>query len=148
MPILGSRAAGAASAFGLTSGGPPFMDANGGSVSTSGDYKLHTFNSGGSFIVNALGTDGTYGKAVYLMAVAGGGGGGGGHGGGGGAGGMVDMTNTLLTIGKQTYSVNIGSGGSGGAVAETPAWRRCCGDRSCGGGGGCGSSCGGGCGGG
>ena len=58
-------------------GGPPFMEASGGSVSTSGDFKIHTFNSGGSFVVAALGVDGTYGKAVNAALVGGGGGGGG-----------------------------------------------------------------------
>ena len=32
-------------------GGPPFMEATGGTVTTSGDFKVHTFNSGGSFVV-------------------------------------------------------------------------------------------------
>ena len=79
-------------------GGPPYMEATGGSISTSGDYKIHTFNSGGSFVVNALGADATYGKAVYAVFVGGGGGGGATHGGGGGAGGMVDMDSNLLTV--------------------------------------------------
>ena len=50
-------------------GGPPFMEATGGSISTSGDYKVHTFNSGGSFVVQSLGTDGTYGKAINIVAI-------------------------------------------------------------------------------
>ena len=58
----------------LIGGGPPFMDASGGTVTTSGDFKLHTYNSGGTFVVSALGTDGTYGKAVNMVAIGGGGG--------------------------------------------------------------------------
>ena len=99
--------------------GPPFMEANGGSVTTDGNFKIHTFNTGGSFVVNALGTDSTYGKAVNVVSVAGGGGGGGQHGGGGGAGGMVDMTNNLLTVSATNFTVNIGSGGASGGSGGT-----------------------------
>ena len=111
MPIRGTRAAGSFPGI-LGPSGPPFMEATGGSVSTSGDYKIHTYNSGGSFVVSALGTDSTYGKAVNIVAVGGGGGGGGDHGGGGGGGGMVDMSNAFLTVAAQTYPIGIGSGGS------------------------------------
>ena len=65
MPIRASRGGGSFPS--LIGGGPPFMEATGGSVSTSGDFKIHTFNSGGTFVVSKLGTDGTYGKAVNVV---------------------------------------------------------------------------------
>ena len=52
MPILGSFAAGSGKGFGLTAGASPYMEANGGSVSEVGDYKIHVFTSPGNFIVS------------------------------------------------------------------------------------------------
>ena len=54
---------------------------SGGSISTSGNYKYHTFTSSGTFGVSAVPTD-----ALSYVVIAGGGNGGG-YGGGGGAGG-------------------------------------------------------------
>ena len=45
MPILGSFAAGSGKGFGLTAGANPYMEANGGTVSEVGDYKIHVFTS-------------------------------------------------------------------------------------------------------
>ena len=44
--------------------------ASGGTVTTSGDYKIHTFTSSGNFVVSGLGT------AIDYLMIAGGGGGG------------------------------------------------------------------------
>ena len=56
--------------------------ASGGTVTTSGDYKIHTFTSSGNFVVSNVGTD------IDYLIIAGGGGGGWSNGGvGGGAGG-------------------------------------------------------------
>ena len=52
MPILGSFAAGSGKGFGLTAGSNPYMEANGGTVSEVGDYKIHVFTSPGNFIVS------------------------------------------------------------------------------------------------
>ena len=86
-----------------------FTVATGGTVTTDGDYKIHTFNSGGTFSVSTVGTDA---QATYLL-IAGGGGGGdrNGHGGGGGAGGYVEGTIPALTV--TSYPITIGSGGLG-----------------------------------
>ena len=81
------------SAIGSSEG---FIQASGGTESTSGDYKIHTFNTTSSFTVNVAG-DETNGKVDYLVVACGGGGGGFasgdfnnfGSGGGGGAGGML-----------------------------------------------------------
>ena len=43
-----------------------FITATGGTITTDGDYKVHTFTAAGadSFIVNSVGTDPTYGNKV------------------------------------------------------------------------------------
>jgi len=76
--------------------------ASGGTITTDGDYKVHTFNSSGTFTVSTI----TGGDAALDFLVIGGGGGGGySYGGGGGAGG---------------YRTSYGSTSGGGAVAELP----------------------------
>ena len=54
----------------------------GGSVATSGDYKIHTFTGPGTFCVSCAGNSAGNDKVSYLV-VAGGAGGGAGNGGGG-----------------------------------------------------------------
>ena len=60
---------------------PDFSIATGGSIVTSGDYKIHTFTSSGNFVFSA-----GKNKDIEYLVVAGGGGGSGHLGGGGGAG--------------------------------------------------------------
>jgi hypothetical protein len=84
------------------------MIATGGTISTSGNYKIHTFNSSGTFqITQGSGT-------VYYLLVGGGGGGGSGSGntfyGGGGGGGGELVSSTSLGVGS--YGVTVGAGGS------------------------------------
>jgi len=43
---------------------PEFMEATGGSVTTSGDYKIHVFQADGSFDVT-VGYDPTYGTEAH-----------------------------------------------------------------------------------
>lgn len=90
------------------------MVATGGTITTSGNYKIHTFTSSGTFTVTAPGTA----PSVQYLIVAGGGGGGYGPGGstfrmggGGGAGGLVTGT---ATLGQTSYPVVVGGGGAGG----------------------------------
>ena len=87
-------------------------EASGGTVTTSGDYKIHTFTSSGSFVVS------TPGVLSDVLIVAGGGAGGWGFawtssepntGGGGGAGGLKHLTNVAVT--PQTYSITVGAAG-------------------------------------
>ena len=85
-----------------------YLTATGGTVTTDGDYKVHTFNSTGTFEV----TNTTNATVEYLV-IAGGGGGGGNGGGGGGAGGY--LTATGLSVAKQSYTVTVGAGGAKGA---------------------------------
>jgi len=79
----------------------------GGTITTSGTTRIHTFTSSGTFAntISNLSAD-------YLI-VAGGGGGGSddnNKGGGGGAGGMSTFTSTLST---GSYTATIGAGGAG-----------------------------------
>jgi len=111
---------------------PPVMDqtlyvtATGGTVTTSGDYKIHTFNSDANFVVSCAGTSSGSNKVSYLV-VAAGGGGGTGYGGGGGAGGFREgkcssdpYTDSPLDAGSglsvpaATYPITVGGGGAGG----------------------------------
>jgi hypothetical protein len=94
----------------------PFVAATGGSVVTSGDYKIHTFTGGDNFVVSSAGNP-TGSDTVEYLVVAGGGGGGGG---GGGAGGF--RTNFPspavggLPVSATTYPITVGgAGGAGGA---------------------------------
>ena len=103
-----------------------YTQATGGTETTSGDFKIHTFNSSSNFVVTQVGQPG-YGTAVAsYMVVAGGGGGGSVRGGGGGAGGFregraandsytVSPLNAPagLTLTQQTYPITVGAGGAG-----------------------------------
>ena len=67
--------------------GATFMTATGGTITTSGNCKIHTFTGPGTFTVCSLSTSASANEVSY-MVVAGGGGGGSDRGGGGGAGGF------------------------------------------------------------
>ena len=88
------------------------IEASGGIVSVSGNYKMHAFTQPGTsaFTVTSV-PDGT---TAEVLVVAGGGGGGGSHGGGGGggAGGVVHHTSYPIAVG--TYNVVVGDGGIAG----------------------------------
>ena len=111
-------------------GNPGFIAATGGTVSTSGDFKIHTFNADGCFsVTNTFGSD--VGAKVSYVVVAGGAGGGGG---GGGAGGFREAkvpsdpytdspldAGTGLPVSVQTYPISVGAGGTGGdGFGSTP----------------------------
>ncbi len=85
-----------------------FIVATGGTITTDGNFKVHTFNSSGTFEITA----GT-GDVEYLVI---GGGGSGGSYGGGGAGGYLTGTSTALTVG--TFNVTVGTGGGGNGLGE------------------------------
>ncbi len=99
-----------------------FVCASGGTVTTSGNYKIHTFTGGGTFTITCPGT-------VEYLIVGGGGGGGtsgsNGYSGGGGGGrvlsGSVSLSNNnyTVTVGGSgtagTAGVNGGVGGTGGS---------------------------------
>lgn len=84
----------------------------GGTITTNGDYKVHTFKLGDT------GTNFVPGKAgnIAVLVVAGGGGGGTLNGGGGGGGGYY--YNASLAVTAQTYAVTVGDGGAGSTSAS------------------------------
>jgi hypothetical protein len=79
--------------------------ATGGTITTSGDFKIHKFTSSGTFSVSTAGT-------MDYVLVAGGAGAGARHCGGGGAGGVV--LQRFKSVGTGSYSITIGAGGAAG----------------------------------
>jgi len=90
-----------------------FITATGGTVTTDGNYKIHTFTSSGSFTIT--GGSGN----IDVLVIAGGGGGGPHSGGGGGGGGVIHNSTFPVTV--QSYSVTVGSGGLGALGAQNTA---------------------------
>ena len=90
----------------------PISAATGGTVTTAGDYKIHTFTSSDNFVVTN-----NLSNFEYLM-VAGGGGGGSGYSnssyaaGGGGGGGMITGS---ISVNNGTFPIVVGAGGVGQA---------------------------------
>jgi len=78
----------------------------GGTITTSGSYRIHTFTSSGTFTVPS-----GFSAASDVLIVAGGGGTGYDVGGGGGAGGLLSQSPTLSS---GSYSITIGGGGGSG----------------------------------
>ena len=92
--------------------GPSFISATGGTITTSGDFKIHTFTGDGCFVVatvgNPIGSD-----SVDYLVVAGGGAGAKGRAGGGAGGYRTSFPGgTKITTPATTYPVTVGSGGS------------------------------------
>ena len=98
---------------------PPYVAATGGTITTSGDFKIHTFTSSGTFTVTAPGTSDGSNTVDYLVVAGGGGGAGFGGcglgGGGGGAGGYRESFPNPATGGTpvtaQAYPITVGGGG-------------------------------------
>lgn len=85
-----------------------FIIATGGTVTTDGNFKIHTFTTTGSnsLVINQVGS-GDFNTIEYFV-LAGGGAGGNGAGGGGGAGGLLTGSiNPTIT----TYNIFVGAGG-------------------------------------
>ena len=107
---------------------PIFLTATGGTETTTGDFKIHTFTSSGCFVVSSLGnsdtvTNGGPSNVDYLVVA--GGAGGGASGGGGGAGGYrttfpsPDCNAGSHPVTATTYPITVGAGGSGGPGPAT-----------------------------
>jgi len=114
------------------SGVPTFISASGGTVTTCGDFKIHSFTSDGTFTINSAPTPSN--NNVSYMVIAGGGGGGssGVTGGGGGAGGFREgetpaapytgsplKNSSGLPVSVQAYPITVGGGGTG-ATSTSP----------------------------
>jgi hypothetical protein len=109
--------------------GAAYITATGGTITTCGDYKIHTFTADGCFSVTEANVPAN--AYVDYLVVAGGGGGGSGNGsanGGAGAGGYRESycsttsgcytasplaSATSLPVSVQTYPVTVGGGGTG-----------------------------------
>jgi len=98
--------------------------ADGGNITTSGVYKIHTFTSSGTFTATGNG-------AVDVLVVAGGGAGGYNNAGGGGAGGLIYKTSHSITNGSYPVIIgggntnsqrNLGTAGSNGGRAYTSTY--------------------------
>ena len=121
----------------FASGGTNFIDASGGTVTTCGNCKIHTFTGPGSFTVNKTANCSANNLVAYLV-VAGGGSGGSANNNnngasGAGAGGAREYKSpvtpytsspldgnpsnpagggTAITITQQSYPITVGSGGA------------------------------------
>ena len=104
--------------------GASFTSATGGTITTSGDFKIHTFTANGCFAVSSVGNAAGGGAKVSYVVVAGGGGA---NTGAGGAGGFREGKDTPkdsytasplaaacsgLTITNTTYPITVGAGGA------------------------------------
>jgi hypothetical protein len=109
-----------------------FVVATGGTITCSGDYKIHTFTGPGTFCVSEAGTPLGSNTVDYLV-VAGGGSGGGRYGGGGGGGGYRESSGAAsgsytrsplgacvaaLAVPATSYPITVGGGGA--AVPAIP----------------------------
>jgi hypothetical protein len=110
--------------------GNPFLVASGGTESTCGNDKIHTFTGPGTFTVSAASANCAAENIVSYLVIAGGGGGGGSdRGGGGGAGGFRELKSPTtpytaspldgypnspnrVTVTAQAYPITVGAGGS------------------------------------
>ena len=110
---------------------PEYVAATGGTVTTSGDYKIHTFTGPGTFTVSAVGNPIGSSTVDYLVVA---GGGGGGYEGAGGAGGYRESSGTAsgsysvsplgsgvsaLPVSVQGYPITVGGGGPGSTNGGT-----------------------------
>ena len=113
--------------------GATFTAASGGTESTSGNFKIHTFTGDGTFTVTKVGNAAGGSNAVSYMVVAGAGAGGFDRGGGGGAGGFREGRNPScsytvsplnnaggLVVTAQAYPITVGAGGAGASSPGQP----------------------------
>ena len=107
-----------------------FVTATGGTITTSGDYKIHTFNSDANFVVSCAGNPSGSTQVDYVVVAGGGGGGTGTNNtgmGGAGAGGFRESSGTAsgsytasplgacvsaITVSATSYPISVGAGGT------------------------------------
>jgi hypothetical protein len=116
--------------------GNPNLAATGGTITTCGDYKIHTFTGPGTFTVSSTSTTAANNTVSYLVVAGGGGGSAGPSGGGGGGGGFREYRapvsgcyavsplngnpgGTAVTVTAQAYPITVGGGGPGGVQTPT-----------------------------
>ena len=121
---------------------PLFITATGGTITTVGNFKIHTFTGPGTFAISCAGNPAGSTTVDYLVSAGGGGGGQGYYGGGGGAGGFRFFANTTCnpqpgsnpgqplnnfpsgttaTVSASSFPITVGGGGAGapGAPGNT-----------------------------
>ena len=109
---------------------PLFVTATGGTITTCGDFKIHTFTGPGTFTVCSVGNSAGSDTVSYLV-VAGGGGGGDGRGGGGGGGGFREgkassdcytasplNAPTGVPVTATGFPIVVGGGGAGASTGD------------------------------
>jgi hypothetical protein len=119
------------------------ITATGGTITTCGDYKIHTFTGPGTFCVSGLSPEAPFNTVDYLVVAGGGSGGGAVPGGpvnssgGGGAGGFrfyhatlpapspaTPLNNfpsgTAVTVTATSYPITVGAGGSNPGTGRGP----------------------------
>jgi hypothetical protein len=115
--------------------GNAFVVATGGTISTCGNYKIHTFTGPGTFTVTNAGTPAGSNSVDYLVVAGGGAGGGGKGGGGGGAGGFRESVPSpaawtasplanpggALPVSVQGYPITVGGGGTASQCNTGPS---------------------------
>jgi hypothetical protein len=84
------------------------LNCTGGTITTVGTQRIHTFTAGGTLACTGSG-------AANYLVVAGGAGGGSAGGGGGGAGGVLTGSVPL----NASNAITVGGGGAGGVTQET-----------------------------
>jgi hypothetical protein len=123
--------------------GAAFMSATGGTITTSGNCKIHTFTAPGTFTVSQISGSCAANNIVSYVVVAGGDGGGGSHdspdnraGGGGGAGGFREVKNPVtpytaspldgfpnapnkVSVTVTSFPITVGAGGTAGRRQST-----------------------------
>lgn len=130
MPLLSTKGASSVQGFGFGGGaGGLFTVATGGTITTSGDYKIHTFTGPGTFQVTNVGkapTNPVGGpNTVAYLVVAGGSNGAGGYREG------IDIplsytasplaAATGLTITRTSYPITVGAGGTSNTAPGNPS---------------------------
>ena len=113
--------------------GSAYIIATGGTITTCGDYKIHTFTSDGTFCVSAANVPAN--NNVDYLVIAGGGSGGQDLSAGGGAGGYREShcattsgcytasplaSATSLPVSVQAYPITVGGGGAGAPSPTSP----------------------------
>ena len=121
----------------LNTTGENFIVATGGTISTCGNCKIHTFTGPGTFCVSSISNTSQNNEVSYVVVAGGAGGGGGstgpsGGGGGGGAGGFREDKSPVtpytasplegagsITVTATAFPITVGGGGAASPVANS-----------------------------
>ena len=110
--------------------GQQFLAATGGTITTCGNCKIHTFTGPGTFAVTQVSGTAADNVVSYMVVAGGGGSGGSEGGGGGGAGGYREVKNPVtpytaspldgypsapnrITVTATSFPITVGAGGAG-----------------------------------